>query len=173
MSEIGITYAYDDNGNLISKTEANRTTTYTFNKQNRLIRATISSGQDVAVEEYEYDYAGNRTAKITEGETIRYIVDTNGVLSQVLYELDGNGSLKTYYTRGTELISLERTGELRYYARFNSGHGKWSSTLQQELQYIVDDFTNAGFSRETIQQVLEQQYSMLDKLGASYERIKY
>ena len=36
---------------------------------------------------------------------------------------------------------------------------------------IVDDFTNAGFSNDTINQVLEQQYKMLDKLGVPYERI--
>ncbi len=146
VSETGITYAYDDNGNLISKTEANQTTTYTFNKQNRLIRATISSGQDVAVEEYEYDYAGNRTAKITEGETIRYIVDTNGVLSQVLYELDGNGSLKTYYTRGTELISLERTGELRYY--LFDGHGN-VRVLTDENGSVTDTYDYDAFGNLT------------------------
>lgn len=56
-------------------------------------------------------------------------------------------------------------------ARVASGNGKWSSSLQDELQYIVDDFTNAGFSNDTINQVLEQQYKMLDRLGVPYERI--
>ncbi|MDD2401759.1 MAG: hypothetical protein PHD60_06090 [Clostridia bacterium] len=56
--------------------------------------------------------------------------------------------------------------------RVANGTGKWSSTLQEELQYIVDDFTNAGFSSSTIDEVLEQQYKMLDKLNIPYERIK-
>ena len=51
--------------------------------------------------------------------------------------------------------------------------GKWSSSLQEELSYIVSDFRKAGFSDNTINSVLEQQYHMLDKLGVSYERIKY
>ena len=58
-------------------------------------------------------------------------------------------------------------------AREASGNGKWSSSLQDELGYIVTDFREAGFSDSTIANVLEQQYSMLDKLGVSYERIKW
>ena len=57
--------------------------------------------------------------------------------------------------------------------RSTNGNGKWSSTLQEELEYIVSDFQNAGFSRATIDKVLEQQYSMLDKLNVPYVRIVY
>ena len=56
-------------------------------------------------------------------------------------------------------------------ARVAAGQGKWSSTLQEELQYIVEDFSSAGFSKDTIKKVLEQQYSMLDKLKVPYTRI--
>ena len=115
VSETGITYEYDLNGNLIKKTEAAQTTTYTYNAQNRLIRATVQSGQQVNVEEYLYDYAGNRIAKIDELSATYYLVDTNGVLSQVLAEYDENGSLTTLYTRGDELISQERNGVKSYY----------------------------------------------------------
>ncbi|UZQ49372.1 hypothetical protein [Clostridium kluyveri] len=67
--------------------------------------------------------------------------------------------------------SISNAQNARRNTRVVSGNGKWSSSLQDELQYIVDDFTNAGFSKNTINQVLEQQYKMLDKLGAPYERI--
>ena len=113
--ETGISYEYDLNGNLIKKTEADQTTTYTYNAQNRLIRVTIQSGQQVNVEEYLYDYAGNRIAKVTELGSTYYLVDTNGALSQVLAEYDENSSLTTLYTRGDELISQERGGEKNYY----------------------------------------------------------
>ena len=115
VSETGIAYEYDLNGNLIKKTEADQTTTYTYNAQNRLIRVTVRSGQQVNVEEYRYDYAGNRIAKIDELSATYYLVDTNGVLSQVLAEYDENGSLTTLYTRGDELISQERNGVKSYY----------------------------------------------------------
>jgi len=41
------------------------------------------------------------------------------------------------------------------------------------LRYIVDDLSLAGFSRKTIDEVLEQQYRMLDKLEVPYSRIEY
>ncbi|QWG42736.1 hypothetical protein EXW35_29850 (plasmid) [Bacillus mycoides] len=57
--------------------------------------------------------------------------------------------------------------------RMASGVGKWSTTLQEELQFMVGDLTKAGFSRDTTRQVLEHQYKMLDKLGVKYERVDY
>lgn len=58
-------------------------------------------------------------------------------------------------------------------ARVATTNGKWSSSLSDELSYIVSDFRSAGFSDSTINRVLEQRYSMLKKLGVSYERIKF
>lgn len=148
VSETGVTYSYDDNGNLIKKAESGKTTTYTFDNQNRLIRATISNGQDVTVEEYKYDYAGNRTAKITEGVTTNYVVDTNGTLSQVLYETDGTGSLTTFYTRGSELISLQRADEERYY--LYDGHGN-VRFLTDENGTVTDTYDYDAFGNLTEQ----------------------
>ncbi|MWC31265.1 hypothetical protein [Paenibacillus sp. MMS18-CY102] len=56
-------------------------------------------------------------------------------------------------------------------ARVAEGKGKWSSTLQEELTYIVEDFKELGYTRETIETILEQQYKMLDKLKVPYRRI--
>ena len=73
--------------------------------------------------------------------------------------------------RGFPHTALSNLQNARRNARVAAGRGKWSSTLQEELQYIADDFTTAGFSRNTIKQVLEQQYKMLDKLGISYQSV--
>jgi hypothetical protein len=51
-----------------------------------------------------------------------------------------------------------------------NGQGKSSSTIDQELGYIVDDFRAAGYSDAVTGKVLEQQYRMLDKLGVNYSR---
>ena len=67
--------------------------TYTYDARNKLIRAIVQTGQQVSVEEYAYDFAGNRIAKIGEISTTYYLVDTNGALSQVLAEYDENGTL--------------------------------------------------------------------------------
>jgi hypothetical protein len=56
-------------------------------------------------------------------------------------------------------------------ARLASGLGKWSSTIDDELGFIVSDFRTAGFGDDVIKQVLEQQYKMLDHLGVTYQRV--
>ena len=147
VSETGISYDYDLNGNLVKKTEPAQTTTYTYNAQNRLIRVTVQSGQQVNVEEYLYDYAGNRIAKISELSTTYYLVDTNGMLSQVLAEYDENGSLTTLYTRGDELISQERGGEKYYYLY----DGFDSVRMLKDSEGIVTDtYTFDAFGNLTI-----------------------
>ncbi len=75
--------------------------------------------------------------------------------------------------KGMPHTSITNAQNARRDARVENGQGKWSSSLQDELSYIVADFEKAGFSDTTIKQVLEQQYSMLDKLGVTYERIKF
>ncbi len=69
----------------------------------------------------------------------------------------------------TVITNLQRA---RRDARVAAGQGKWSSSLQEELGYIVDDFRAAGYGNDVIQQVLEQQYKMLDKIGVPYQKIK-
>ncbi len=56
-------------------------------------------------------------------------------------------------------------------ARVANEASRWSSSLDQELRYIVDDLRYVGFDDAIIMQVLEQQYSMLDKLNVTYNRV--
>jgi RHS repeat-associated protein len=146
VSETGISYVYDLNGNLKTKTEAEQTTTYTYNSQNRLIRVTIQSGQQVNVEEYLYDFAGNRIAKATELSTVYYLIDTNGALSQVLAEYDENGSLTVNYMRGAELISQERNGVKLYY--LYDGHDSVRK-LTNEDGIVTDTYEFDAFGNLT------------------------
>ena len=96
VSENDIIYTYDENGNLISQEGSGQKANYTYDVFNRLIRATVQSGQDVVIEEYRYDWAGNRIAKITGAGETKYLVDTNGLISQVLAETDESGNLMTF-----------------------------------------------------------------------------
>lgn len=75
--------------------------------------------------------------------------------------------------RGMPHTTISNLQNARRAARVASGNGKWSSSLQDELSYIVSDFRKAGFSDTVINDVMEQQYRMLDKLDVKYERIKY
>ena len=146
VSETGTRYKYDKNGNLVKKTEGEQTTTYTYDARNKLIRATGQSGQQVNVEEYAYDFAGNRIAKIGEISTTYYLVDTNGALSQVLAEYDENGTLTINYTRADELISQERDGAKSYYLYDGSDSVRM---LANEDGEITDTYTFDAFGNLT------------------------
>jgi len=97
------TYAYDRNGNLISKTSATGTTTYGYDFENRLVSVTNPDGTRV---EFKYDVFGRRIEKKTtpsplagegggEGVT-RYFYDGE----DILVEYDGSGNVGNRYTHG-------------------------------------------------------------------------
>ncbi len=88
---------------------------FTYDALGRLVRATVSSGSDVTVSSYTYDYLGNRTSKTTAEETVYFITETMGTLSQVLAEVNADGSELAYYTRSDELITMETEGETYTY----------------------------------------------------------
>jgi hypothetical protein len=67
----------------------------------------------------------------------------------------------------TIITTLQRQ---RRDARAAAGLGKWSSSIDEELGFIVSDFRQAGFGDDVIKQVLEQNYGMLDNLGIKYTK---
>ncbi len=73
--------------------------------------------------------------------------------------------------KGMPHTIISNAQNIRRDLRVAKGNGKWSSSLQDELSNIRDDLEISGFDNQTISQVLEQQYSMLDKLNVLYNRI--
>jgi RHS repeat-associated protein len=142
VSENDAAYEYDLNGNLIRIISTDKATFYTYDANNRLIRATVQSGNDVAVEEYEYDFEANRTVKKSELGYVRYLLDTNSGLTQVLAELDYDGNEIAYYTRGFELISQERNGDISYY--LYDGHNSVRSLTDKDGR-ITDTYNYDAF----------------------------
>ena len=95
-------YEYDDNGNLVRiSIEGISIAEYSYDNQDRLIKAVVTTYDKVTTETYLYDYAGRRIAKSTNGKVVNYLVDTSGMLSHVLAEYDHEDNLIVYYTRET------------------------------------------------------------------------
>ena len=144
VSENDIVYEYDLNGNTVRMTSPSKSALYVYNAENRLIRATVQSGNNVSVEEYKYDYAGNRIAKSSEGEYTKYLLDINGELTYVLAEMNFDNTEKCYYTRGDELISQECDGKKSYYVY--DGHGSVRALADESGKvtdkYVYDAFGN-------------------------------
>ncbi len=106
------TYKYDDDGNLISKTDAEGTSTYQYDVENRLVGVVTTEGTWV----YEYDALGNRVATVENGVRTTYLLDPMGLVN-VVGQYDASGDLIAHYTHGWGLASrTDGTGDGAYYA---------------------------------------------------------
>ena len=145
VSEDGTTYEYDNAGNLVRVVGAGKTALYVYNADNKLVKATVQQGNNVVVETYTYDYAGNRTSKTTtinnHVEKVYYLND-NSSLTNVLVEFGANGDEICYYTIGADLVSQEINGKV--YVYIYDGHGTVRA-LANENGKITDTYTYDAF----------------------------
>ena len=80
-------------------------------------------------------------------------------------------TIATGATKPYEHTIISNRQNARAAARVASGNGKWSSTLDQELQHTAADYKAAGYSDATVSKVLDHQYRMLDKIGVPYTKV--
>jgi RHS repeat-associated protein len=124
------TLAYDDNGNLSTKTgPTSGTTIYTWSAKNQLVALSGPSG----VASFKYDAMGRRTEKTVNGQTTGFLYD--GV--QAIAELR-NGSVDTAYHTGLAIDEV--------LARYGTSGDK--TLLQDALMSVVVQTNDAG-SAET------------------------
>ncbi|MBQ7794656.1 MAG: hypothetical protein IJ366_09110, partial [Clostridia bacterium] len=147
VSDSETSYEYDLNGNLVRVIGSANSALYEYNAENKLVKATVQNGSLVVEETYTYDYQGNRTSKTTrrsDGNTefVKYLNDTNSDLTNVLCELDENGTVKCNYTLGADLISQERDGKVSVY--LYDGHGSVVG-LANENGIVTDTYSYDAF----------------------------
>ena len=145
VSEDGTTYEYNNAGNLVRVVGVGKTAIYSYNSENKLIKATVQQGNNVVVETYTYDYAGNRTSKTTtinnHVEKVYYLND-NSSLTNVLVEYSANGDEICYYTIGADLVSQEVNGKVFTY--LYDGHGTVRA-LANENGKVTDTYCYDAF----------------------------
>lgn len=139
-------YEYDLNGNLVRVIGSAQSALYEYNSENKLIKASVQNGVLVIEETYTYDYSGNRTSKTTHRsdgvtEYVKYLND-NSSLTNVLAEIDENGTAKCVYTIGADLVSQERDGKVSVY--LYDGHGSVVG-LANESGVVTDTYAYDAF----------------------------
>ena len=159
FKEGDIIYQYDDNGNLIEKDGTDELIQYSYNQENRLIRAETTAAGVTIVVTYAYDARGNRVKKTIDGlVTTRYLVDENTDYAQVLEERDGTGSLRARYVYGHDLLSQTRNSVVSYYHTDGLGSTR---TLTNSAQTVTDTYTYDAFG------------NLLDKTGVTVNDYLY
>jgi len=136
----GTAYTHDENGNIITKTDATGTTTYTYDSENELTRIDFPGGGFV---EYVYDGLGRRIEKNVGGTITRYVYD----LEDILFEYDGSNNITARYAQGPgidDLIAMDRGGESYFYHTDGLGSitGITDSSKQPVASYGYDAFGN-------------------------------
>lgn len=131
----GISYTYDNNGNLLDKSDG---TVYEYDYENRLTSVTLP---DTSLVSYTYSPEDDRLSKTTSVGTIYYVYDRE----DLIMELDTGSIEQARYTHGPGVddpISMNRAGVKSYYLA--NGLGSITS-LADEIQnsvatYRYDDF---------------------------------
>lgn len=133
----GVSYVYDDNGNLRAETEDGVTTTYFYDEKNRLSsleKGGVTTG-------YTYNHNGIRTSKSENGQTTTYVVDENRDYAQVIEEVVGDNTAAKY-TYGLDLINQQREGRLSYYQFDGLGSTR---ALTDASGQVTDQYNYAAF----------------------------
>ncbi len=133
----GINYRFDSNGNLIEK----GSDSFGYDNRNKLIQSMISG----KTTQYSYDGSGNRLAKTEGNKIVRYVLDINSDLPNVLAETDGNGNISAYYIHGLGLISKILPDGTAYYYHYDSRGS--TVALTDVAQNVTDAYAYDPFGR--------------------------
>ncbi|MFC2155797.1 hypothetical protein ACFLRB_04840, partial [Acidobacteriota bacterium] len=162
--------AYDDNGNVQSSVQNGITTTYSYDKLNRVISLKNQAGTLTQETSYEYDGVGN-IEKITypNGIADEFDYDSRNLLWQ---KHEGNRTTKnSFYYNNNGKLSLMEDGENNLYSYFYDGHDRLKTTndpLGNLVNYDYDVNSNVtsvqslGVNGNTIK--INYEYDTLNRL---------
>jgi len=140
----GTTFTYDANGNMTTKVKAGVTTTYTYDKENRLL--SVANGA-ATVAQFAYDGDGGRTKKVLPSSVIRYVGS--------LYEDKGTTQINYIFLGGTRIASITGSSVLYYHADHLGG---------------TNVLTNStGVKKELIEYMPFGEYARHEMYGSSSE----
>jgi RHS repeat-associated protein len=136
-------YNYDDNGNLIYKSQDGSSFYYEYDYENRLVKVT-KDGDMVAA--YTYNGEGKRIVSTEKGVTTYYLYDGNNAV----IERDSQGQTTAHYTRGLAIsggiggIVSRRAGTVSYYHYDALGNvvNLTDSSGNTIISYTYDAFGN-------------------------------
>jgi RHS repeat-associated protein len=138
------TYTYDNNGNLLSKTDSLGITTFSWNEENQLTQVGLPGALTV---NYKYDGLGRRIQRTTSaGANERYVYDGN----DALLDLNADWSVATTYLNGPGIDKhLRQTNSVTGVSYFLIDHLGSSAGLTDAAGNVVDQLAYDSFGNST------------------------
>ena len=156
-------YTHDNNGNPITKTTNNtdKNWTYTWDPENRLIKAELTNKTDKRTITFKYDPFGRRTEKQTtittngntKTTTTNYIYDNDNIAVETTATTENGTTTNTTtnYTHGIttdEHLAMERNGQYYYY--HTDGLGSTTAITDNNGNTVQSySYTTFGIPRQT------------------------
>ncbi len=170
---VATTFAYDENGNLRTRTSGADTTTYTWDAGDRLVRVDLPDGTYVA---YTYGPQGRRLSRQgRDGETVYYVYDGQNLVE----ERDADGDVLASYVHGATLdrpYSMQRDGQTYYYLYDRQGSvvGLTDGGGNLVAQYEYDAWGNLLDESGTVENPFRYTGREWDaEVGLYYNRARY
>jgi RHS repeat-associated protein len=139
-------YQYDAKGNLTAKVENGQTqAAYKWNAKGELAAINVTENGVTGSIEFEYDHQGIRVAIKQNGEETRFLIDNNQQeYAQVIEEYQPNGTVKTAYVHGWNLISQTNPSGTDYYQIDGLGSTRQltNNTGTIRVEYDYDAYGN-------------------------------
>lgn len=142
-------YVYDNNGNLLSKTDSVGSTVFSWNEENQLTQTLLPNGLTV---NYKYDALGRRIQRTTSaGASERYVYDGH----DVLLDLNADWSVATTYLSDlgidNKLRQTSSTTGVSYYLSDHLGStaGLTDASGNMVEQVAYDSYGNSAGSAFT------------------------
>jgi len=104
------TFTHNASGDMTSRSIPQAT--YSWDSLDRLTGVSGSSSIS-----YTYDGTGNRRSRTENGTTVRYVLDVNSSMTNVLMEIDNSGNPINYYiyANGVLISRIKPNGNTRFY----------------------------------------------------------
>ena len=143
-SKPGTSYTYDHNGNLLTKSDASGTTSYSWDYYtNRLNQVRLPAGAGTVT--FRYDPFGRRIQKSGPLGTTNYLYDG----ANLLEEVDNSGNILARYTetRGLdEELSVLRSGTTSYFQTDGLGS---ATSLSNGAGSLAKTYTFDSYGKQT------------------------